>query len=55
MQCVGIAGQRDAGETETEAHPRAELGDSMGRAARTWQLRRCNLTDGVPRCPSRTT
>ena len=31
------------------------LEDSMGRAARTWQLRRCNLTDGVPRCPSRTT
>jgi hypothetical protein len=29
--------------------------DSMGRAVRTWQLRRCNLTDGVPRCPSRTT
>src|SRR5215472_13054178 len=33
----------------------AEPRDSMGRAARTWQLRRCNLTDGVPRCPSRTT
>ena len=29
--------------------------DAMGRAARTWQLRRCNLTDGVSRCPSRTT
>src|SRR4051794_12556474 len=33
----------------------AELEDSMGRAARRWQLRRCILIDGVPRCPSRTT
>src|SRR5215470_2533282 len=32
-----------------------EQEDAMGRAARTWHLRRCNLTDGVPRCPSRTT
>jgi hypothetical protein len=27
----------------------------MGRAAKRWQLRRCILIDGVPRCPSRTT
>ena len=38
-----------------KAYRGRELEDSMGRAARTWQLRRCNLTDGVPRCPSRTT
>jgi hypothetical protein len=28
--------------------------DAMGRAARTWQLRRFTSIDGVPRCPSRT-
>ena len=39
----------------TEALSRAEPENSMGRAARRWQLRRCILIDGVPRCPSRTT
>jgi len=49
----------EAGPSPVSAREPASEGvgprDAMGQAARRWHHRRVWLTDGVPRCPSRTT